>query len=830
LSWEVGLLADIERFVTHMKIEELRKQRDRLRAIYDELERHAGDAETEAEMLSRLYDGLRELKFAERPLHPDVANLNILLFEANNNADTPESVSFWRKRLERELAQGRLRTEFVYTFGALLEEFTQQAGKHPAGDPRQTYLQLLARLQEADPVPDYERLLPSLLDAFPSVRDESWQDYRLSPPNKNEVKEIAEILSRNTHRSAHLRRQAERVANDDILCNELADALALMIDHVDEWRWPEEGVRAFAKKTGDKWRLFLDEDLPSAIFLSIYGKYLRHITATPAHKRYSPSGVKRQGYIMATPSRSQYINRLLRIARLQDLNAPDIILQNEYRLLEEAKSAAASDIWGTGDIDVDASLEEQLEQVDSYGSINSQRFDLWSQLRDAVWDVDYRQERYAAGVSLAVRCVNAEVRLWQAAYPDKPLYVLKLDLKDFYPSISHDMLLFVLEHVGLGQNERDLIARILRVLIQDNGQVTEVQQGLMNDRVLSHVLGEMILFLLEEYIYRTASVEIVRVVDDICVLASSADDILAAWQAAQEFCSTTGLDINLDKSGAVCIGGELPAGLPEGLPRWKLLQLRPDGEWQIDRTGFERRLLEAREQVMQEQSVLARVEAYNRATREMLDNMALDVCLGSQHRENIRALIAEYHYSFNGDCGIMDILRDAIHSGFWDGDTSTAIPEAWFYFPVTAGGLGLIQPMVEVASYAQSAEALKPAEIPGERRKDWQRKDNAWASYYRYWIRGLQPAQPASTVVMETLVKDFIERGTQMSGTKQTKLRPYWRWILYIYGPQIIESFGSFRFLITELVPLQLILQGRGVRIGLGSAGDDEAFHDDIPF
>lgn len=33
-------------------------------------------------------------------------------------------------------------------------------------------------------------------------------------------------------------------------------------------------------------------------------------------------------------------------------------------------------------------------------------------------------------------------------------------------------------------------------------------------------------------------------------------------------------------------------------------------------------------------------------------------------------------------------------------------------------------------------------------------------------------------------------------------------WVLYLYGPQIREHLGTFRFLITELVPLQIILKG----------------------
>ena len=58
---------------------------------------------------------------------------------------------------------------------------------------------------------------------------------------------------------------------------------------------------------------------------------------------------------------------------------------------------------------------------------------------------------------------------------------------------------------------------------------------------------------------------------------------------------------------------------------------------------------------------------------------------------------------------------------------------------------------------------------------------------------------------MKTLLKDFIARGSEISAGRQSELAPYWRWILCTYGPQILRRFGTFRFLITELVPLQLI-------------------------
>ena len=77
---------------------------------------------------------------------------------------------------------------------------------------------------------------------------------------------------------------------------------------------------------------------------------------------------------------------------------------------------------------------------------------------------------------------------------------------------------------------------------------------------------------------------------------------------------------------------------------------------------------------------------------------------------------------------------------------------------------------------------------------------------------------------MKALVDDFIARGQEISGGKQQGLSDYWRWVLSVYGPEILDRFGTFRFLLTDLVPLQLIHEQllrqlpRGVN-GTGRAG-----------
>ena len=44
---------------------------------------------------------------------------------------------------------------------------------------------------------------------------------------------------------------------------------------------------------------------------------------------------------------------------------------------------------------------------------------------------------------------------------------------------------------------------------------------------------------------------------------------------------------------------------------------------------------------------------------------------------------------------------------------------------------------------------------------------------------------------------------------QQAGLSPTWQWVLYTYGPSLLEALGTFRFLLTDLVPLQLILESR---------------------
>src|SRR5262249_27421441 len=156
------------------------------------------------------------------------------------------------------------------------------------------------------------------------------------------------------------------------------------------------------------------------------------------------------------------------------------------------------------------------------------------------------------------------------------------DIKDFYTSLRHDLELSLLTRLGLAERDLTFFRRYLATPIALDGRRIVTQIGAPVARRLSDILGELTLLLFDRYLRRRARVQIIRVVDDICIIAAGQDEAVKAWNAARAFCEGFALALNDEKCGAVCIGGESPAALPSTPPRWQLLALDRDGDWRVD--------------------------------------------------------------------------------------------------------------------------------------------------------------------------------------------------------------------------------------------------------
>ena len=168
-----------EQFITQMKLRELRKQRDQFRAAYAALSEKVAQADNDAQRVVLLYKGLQAVKFADQPLHPEVANLEPLLHTIEQGRPSAEAIAFWRAELEQELTRGRLRSEIVYVFGALLEEWAIQNAETPPTHPkpgaiRAELLESICRVPETT-LPD--TLLPTIFSSFVGVSREQVATY-----------------------------------------------------------------------------------------------------------------------------------------------------------------------------------------------------------------------------------------------------------------------------------------------------------------------------------------------------------------------------------------------------------------------------------------------------------------------------------------------------------------------------------------------------------------------------------------------------------------------------------------------------------------------------
>jgi hypothetical protein len=783
-------------FITQMKLRELHRQRAKLREAYGRLGEEIARAEGPAQRLHKLSDDLRGLTFAGRPLHPDVANLDVLLFAADAGALSADVLALWLGRLEDELAAGRLRAEFVYLFGALLEEWAREAPEDErlAAEGREAQGQLL-REALAAPAPDrhaevigplFDGLGPVLADLSGRLRD-LCREVLHSPVGTHELSRVLDRIAADIYRGPRLRREARRFKANELLRKELADALTILVADLPTWDWPAEGLKTRALWTRNKWRLYLDEDLPTACLLEVLGG--RWVSILDS----------------LIGDRSKVHERRARLKKLIELNAPEVILANERRMLRLAEQlvdlgfSERDDVWEAGGA-------ADLAKEPDAGSVVVTRAAQQRALRKLAVGRDYDGEY--DDVNRAVLLVNAEVRLARAAFPDRPLYVVKVDVQDYHPSIPHGVLLALLRRLGAPEDELAFFGRFLSPpLAGEDGPPARMRRGVPMNHTLSGMLGELLMRLLEKHAQQQARVRIVRLVDDICLLAPEAGAAVEGWRQVEAFCAACGLRVNLRKSGAVCLGGALPEGLPRERPRWGMLELDEQGQWHVHAETFEAHRKQSRQRVGAARSVLSRVQRYNGDVKYLLSSLALGADLGETHRAEAERAVRQFHLSFFGtEQGVVAGLCEAIRERFLPAAGDPAdIPESWVHWPITAGGLGLRNPVLVAGQYAGGFRGRRAPALPETREPGWNVHVNPWAAYYQHFLNLVPPAEPSENRVMKTLLEDFIARGKEISAGGQEGLGAYWRWVLCTYGPQILQRFGTFRFLITELVPLQLI-------------------------
>lgn len=771
-------------FISQVKLGELRDQRALLLAAYGELTESC-DGASPVQALKILFEGLQEIEVADKPLHPDMGNFELLL---DGTAPSDEIVQFWRQKLDAEVVAGRLRADIVYLFGALLGEWgdNERSRQTFLEQRRQAHDNMLQNASTPASAPQAQSLMDELLENI---------GYRLRDISDGIDQQITERLesgdgasvdlyaiATNIYLPADVRREARRFRDDQVLYTQFHDAIRIITRDLRSWTWPSDGVATRAVWTRNKWRLYPNLSLIQLSILSSFGQ----LWSAAIESQYSnPVGI---------------LNRRRRLQKLRELDAPAVIVDVERRMLaiEENRTDLgwyeSVDPWdGAPVFPVDGKLD---------GLVTRRATEQMS-LRES----DRRPYYDGYGANQMVSLINAEIQTLRAAYPDRPLFVANLDIRDFFASVPHDLVVTMVKGLGLSSEDSDVIRGFLQVPLLIDGKIVPAQCGLPMDQDLSHWLAEWLMRLMERSVHRNAAVRIIRQVDDICLLAPTAKDLVAAWEAIEQFLEKCGLEINRDKCGACAFGADLPDELPNLAPRWGLLELTSSGDWQVNEASFQMVCTTTRDQIRAKDAILAKVMTYNAYLRYLTSAVGLSTDLGDVHRKSTNDALQRFEGElFDDNTGIVDELRSEIRDRHLK-DMELDLPESWMYWPVTAGGLGLRSATILAGQHQMAFDDRRSKRIPPPkiRSVDWQLENPDWLAFYNSHFEAIVPAAPKESRVMKALVDDFIARGQEISAGKQETLSDYWRWVLSIYGPQILEKLGTFRFLLTDLVPLQLI-------------------------
>ena len=806
--------------IARIKVDALEQQHALLSARYDAICAEADACQTPREELRALYDGLRRLKFALREVHNEVVNLEALLHLApSEDAEDSPLLRTWCGRLRRELSRGQARAHHTLALGALLEDWVAP-GKAEVVSEEEGRRESEAwgeDLRRPSPQPEHlERLFVPFAAELAELgaRVAHFERGRLlEPVSVDEVRAHLVLLGRNPYKTTAFSNEARTIAANPAQCRECAGALTILVSRFETWTWPPEGVPLAARWVRDRWRNFLDDELLDQLFLSIVGMRWAMFFKQEL-PRVAP-------FALDAPE--------------QDRDAYSVAARRQH---------SHAELWMPS---VPMSLSEmahdQRSQAEHYDVVSNQ-------------DVE------ADSMQRLLILVGAELDLMRSSSPGGVVVVGRTDIKDFFPSISHELVLFLVRRLGVSAAWTRFVGRWLEVVVSVEGEVREVTRGVPLDHTLSVLVGELVMRLMESWVARDTSVRLMRFMDDVFFVAPDPDSASAVWAAIGAFCRAAGLELNLNKSGITqldAVGDASRADTPSGdesgdLPstpvRWGFLLLETDGDWRVDRArldAFEVRLHKRLSSA--ELSIMGAIAIYNSYLRYLLRGCGLFAYLGETHIESVREAVSGLHRR------VLDTLNIAARLGVlmearFDIRDATTCP-SWLYWPGEAGGLELVDPALLIHSFEASRALQRNLTVPGVEHEDAdrERRHNAWYAFYLARLEGVVPVRPIRTSGLTNLLGDYQEQVLgSPAGPIESKLSPYREWLVAIWGMTFVETFGAPGALLSDIVPTELIARGRasaasadkgmreevaegfGVPFGNSSWSASVTDDDDIPF
>jgi hypothetical protein len=467
-----------------------------------------------------------------------------------------------------------------------------------------------------------------------------------------------------------------------------------------------------------------------------------------------------------------------------------------------------------------------------------------------------------------------------------PVLVVQTDVKDLGPSLPHWVLLAVLEQIGFSKSLLKFIEKYLSspVVLPDGRRVSRTH-GIHMGHPLSILLVDLLQTVTDCYVYRESAVFPCRVLDDSFLFSMHYMRVIKAVSAYQRVLSCYGLGFNSDKCRASVLfrdsGSTLTTNLIERCERAGISvasgtkpvtvgALKIDEQncsWIADEDVL--RAAAARYwQAMRSPDIpLFAIGALHNRMIQVIETLlhSPHAALGSKHVLMLRKYVMMAH---NGNrniggtgesvkCLIMDRIRSRLRlDGAADVADKLQLPEAMFYWPMTAGGFGVSHPLIRSVGLARAIAAnsysvdnvwktvvtcyqfiakvsrhLSKEQVTKLLKSQTEESINrrnespyvfdqnlamaqqALAYVFTYGYGATSVAAPETTADLTGLMIEFQKRKNALEGepsaasSSAVVLTPYWQHVIATFGPQMMSFFGSFEFMDVSMVPRLLLLQ-----------------------
>ncbi|RMZ76429.1 hypothetical protein DV737_g4829, partial [Chaetothyriales sp. CBS 132003] len=318
--------------------------------------------------------------------------------------------------------------------------------------------------------------------------------------------------------------------------------------------------------------------------------------------------------------------------------------------------------------------------------------------------------------------------------------------------------------------------------------------------------------------------------------------------------SATGNDSSDDD---ISVDSEDYSGLPDGDIRWGFLHLNPKStRFEIDQAMVDEHIKELKLQLDSCYSIFSYIQAYNSyASRFFTNNLCSpSLAFGREHVDAMVATFAYIQKALFPSGRVTDHLASVAYSRF---DVSS-IPDGFWYLPITLGGLELRNPVIPLLAMSESmhhspVRILEKALEEDEARylvdKENYEKKNTGSGLGTFnlskkravgniddqqfmpkdeYLRYREERSPALaraygqllTIPKQQSVDLSPEVEALFNTVKTSRKRrnggrgahkdfdaadPYWRWIVAVYGPEIVERYGSLQMVDPGRVPLGVV-------------------------